>query len=236
MPGLTAAEPRAFRLSPEASGAAKAMSLRDGGPGEEAAKAVAGFRYDPEDPAPSIGGSSHMAWMDPRFKGAARGSLLQPEPGYRADVLSFLSPPLAEELPIAGRVVARLRVSSSAEDSAFTAKLMELFDDGRAFNICDGIASLEYRDGSGRPLGYEAGREVGLRIEMWPTMWTLRAGSRLRVDISSSSFPAYHRPPPIAGESGPSRGGAEPADQLIFLGGPDGSLVELPIARRACRT
>ena len=78
------------------------------------------YVYDPENPVPSHGAESLFSTFQ------EVGSLLQPEPGYREDVLSFLSDPLPEDLTVLGQVTAELYVKSEAEDTAFTAKLMEV--------------------------------------------------------------------------------------------------------------
>lgn len=78
------------------------------------------------------------------------------------------------------------------EDTAFSVKIMEVFPDGRSFNIVDGITSLVYRNHSDRPLDYTPGEPVEVKIKMWPTAWQLQKGSFIRVEVSSSNFPAYH--------------------------------------------
>tara|TARA_X000001036_G_scaffold170822_1_gene161555 strand:+ start:91 stop:468 length:378 start_codon:yes stop_codon:yes gene_type:complete len=83
-------------------------------------------------------------------------------------------------------------VSSSAPDTSFTFKLIEEFADGRAINIRDAITSLAYRNGSKEPSFYEPGQKLEIEIVSWPIEWRVSAGSRLRLDISSSDFPKYH--------------------------------------------
>lgn len=91
------------------------------------------FVYDPETPVPSHGAESVLTTI------AEAGSLLQPEPDYRPDVVSFVSAPLEKALPICGQIKVHLNVSTDVDDTAFTAKLMEVFPDGRP--ITSGAAS-----------------------------------------------------------------------------------------------
>jgi uncharacterized protein len=144
------------------------------------------YIYDPEHPVLSHGAESMLHTMN------EVGSLPQSECGWRDDVVSFVSPPLKEDLDILGKIKIVLCVSSDAKDTAFTAKLMEIREDGIAYNIRGSIGTLAYRknDESSR-MPYEPGDIVDLHIDMWDISWRLKAGSRLRVDISSSDFPQY---------------------------------------------
>lgn len=137
------------------------------------------YVYDPENPVLSHGAESLFSTFQ------EVGSLLQPEPGYREDVLSFLSDPLPEDLTVLGQVTAELYVKSEAEDTAFTAKLMEVTPEGKAYNIRGSIATLAYE------APYHPGEVRKLCIPMWDVAYRVKKGSRLRLDISSSDFPQY---------------------------------------------
>lgn len=163
------------------------------------AAGAATFRYDPADPVPTCGGGVLLPSLQPVAGKPVPGSVRQPEPGFHDGVLTFMSAPLADDLPIEGSVKVALRVSSDADDTAFAVKLMELFAEGEAYNIVDGIASLAYRNGADTPLPYEGGEIVTLAIELWPIAWRMRRGSRIRLDVSSSNYPAYHAHPNVAG-------------------------------------
>lgn len=143
------------------------------------------YYYDPENPVRSHGAEALLANM------AENGSLLQPGPDYREDVLSFVSGELEEKLLVQGSIRVRLFVSSDAEDTAFTAKVMEVFPDGRTVNVRGSITTLAFRGGSGHRQEYVPGQIVEVRIQMWDIAWCFRKGSRIRVDISSSDFPQY---------------------------------------------
>ena len=143
------------------------------------------FLYDPEHPVTSHGAESLFQTQEDV------GSLLQPEPGSRDDVMSYVSEPLREVMEIEGKIRAHLFVSSDAEDTAFSAKLMEVFENGETVNIRGSITTLAYRNGADRRGTYTPGDVVEINIEMWDVAWKLRKGSRLRLDISSSDFPQY---------------------------------------------
>lgn len=184
-------------------------------PAAESAKVS--FRYDPHNPVPTVGGAGLLRYLSGAPDASPAASMLQPSPGYRQDVISFISMPLPEDLTITGIIKVYLYISSDAEDTSFTAVLMELLPDGRAFNIRDGITSLAYSNGSARPKTYTAGdiQEVG--IELWPITWKLGRNSRLRLDISSSNFPAYHAHLNAAGPWAEQQT-AKVANQSIYCG------------------
>ncbi len=186
------------------------------------------YRYDPDDPTPTLGGSGMLAFLLPGFGGAPPANQWQREPCERADVVSFLSPPIDAPLHLAGSGALHLTVRSDAEDTAFHAKLIEVFDDGRAVNVRDAITSLAFRDGSGRRQTYRAGETVDLEIPLWPIEWIFRAGSRLRVDVASADFPKYHAHPNRA-EPWASVREARVAEQTLELGGASAARLELPI-------
>ena len=143
------------------------------------------YTYDPENPVRSHGSEALLANMQ------ENGSFEQPEADWREDVASFISEPLKEGFVTDGEMNACLYVSSDAGDTAFTAKVMEVFPDGTARNVRGGITTLAYRNDSDIRKSYEPGEVVEINISMWDIAWRFRAGSRIRVDISSSDFPQY---------------------------------------------
>ncbi|RXZ79523.1 CocE/NonD family hydrolase [Paenibacillaceae bacterium] len=187
------------------------------------------YTYDPANPVQTAGGSGMLSVYgdSPCLPKAA--SVRQPEPGSRPDVITFLSAPVEEDLLIAGQIKIVLFVDSTAEDTAFTAKISELFPDGKAYNIADGITSLAYRNGSPKTIAYEPGETIELVIECWPMIWKLRRGSRIRLDVSSSNFPAYHVHQNAAGNWA-QQGQGIAAVQTIHWGGALPSRIELPLA------
>lgn len=189
---------------------------------------VGRYAYDPDNPVPTRGGAGMLAFVLPGFEGAPPGTQWQKGLCERGDVLTFTSEPLTEELRIAGEIEIALTIESDAEDTAFTARVIEVMDDGRAINVRDGITSLAYRNGAQSPLSYAPGSEETVRLRLWPIEWRLRPRSRLRVDISSSDFPKYHAHTNHAGPWA-EQATAKIANQRIHIGGDHAGFVELPI-------
>ena len=194
----------------------------------EADESFVTYLYDPEKPVPTIGGSALLGWLNRDIESVSHGSVIQPEAGYRKDVISFISGVLDEPLQIAGRIRVNLFVSSSAPDTAFTAKVIEVFGDGESFNICDGITSLSLRNNAEKKEKYIPGECVEAEIEMWPIFWQIQKGSRIRVDISSSNFPMFN----VhfnTDEAWADQSAAIIAEQKIFIGGKTGSKIDFPV-------
>jgi putative CocE/NonD family hydrolase len=176
------------------------------------------YSYDPaRPPVEAIGAESMLA--SPPEK---RGSRLQPPPGFRDDTLSFISEPLSEDIRLAGKSRVKLFVSSTAEDTAFAVKLMEVFPNGDAYNIRSGISSLSYRNNASKRLSYKSGEVVEINIEFWPITWTVHKGSRLRLDIMSTLFPEFHIHPNTAEQWSQARE-VKTARQTIHCGMPNPS-------------
>ena len=181
------------------------------------------YTYDPGDPVMSHGGES-------LFKTQQEiGSLLQPEPDSRQDIISFVSEPLKEALTIIGKIKASLYVSSDAQDTCFTIKVMEVFENGEAYNIRNGITTLAYRNGAEDRITYTPGTIEKIDIETWDIAWQVKKGSRIRIDISSSNFPEYAIHPNIPGIWSLIDRTKE-AEQTIYFGKDYPSELILPVA------
>ena len=176
------------------------------------------YTYDPNDPVMSHGAESLFA----TFKEV--GSLEQPGPDWRPDVVSFTSAPLEHDLTIMGKISAELYVKSTAGDTAFTAKLMEVTPDGKAYNIRGSIATLAYD----RP--YTPGEVRKITVPMWDVAFQVKAGSRLRLDVSSSDFPQYAAHPNLPGCWAEQRESVT-AEQTILTGRDYPSKVVLPVVK-----
>jgi putative CocE/NonD family hydrolase len=111
----------------------------------------------------------------------------------RRDVLVYQTPPLLRPLRIAGRPEVRLFASSSARDTDFVAKLIDVHPDGFAHQACYGIVRARYRKSLERPVLLRPGRVCEYAIRMLPTAILFREGHRIRVDLSSSDFPNFDR-------------------------------------------
>ena len=205
----------------------------------------AGFReysYDPEAPVPTIGGTvtSGQPVMvggafdqreGPRFFGSREPYRPLAE---RPDVLVFETPPLEADLEVTGPVVVNLWVSSSAPDTDFTAKLIDVYPpnadypSGFAMNLTDGILRARYRRSWERPEPMVPGTVYQVRIEAFPTSNRFVRGHRIRLDISSSNFPHFDANPNTAEPEGRSRS-RRPATNRIYLATGRASHVVLPV-------
>lgn len=167
----------------------KAKGKCDGGrlAAAEAETAPVSYVYDPKNPVRTRGGSFLLAPDVAPAANAEQGSDLC----SRGDVLSFSSEAIPTAKLISGPITVKLRVSSSAPDTAFAVKLSEHFADGRVFNIRDDYMALAFRKGDDTRLTYTPGEEVELEFAMNPIAWQLQPGSKLRLDITSSNFPAF---------------------------------------------
>jgi uncharacterized protein len=152
-----------------------AGALRRGEP--EPKQASTEFTYDPSDPVPALGGQTVMA---PAFPA---GPFDQSQIEARPDVCVFTSEPMQEDLEVTGRVRVVLHAQSSAPSTDWVARLCDVHPDGRSFNLCDGIMRVGE--------GAEACRRV--EIDLWSTSNVFLAGHRLRVHVTSSSFPRWDR-------------------------------------------
>ncbi|MDQ3326428.1 MAG: CocE/NonD family hydrolase [Actinomycetota bacterium] len=148
------------------------------------------FLYDPRDPVPTVGGPTFLPGL---FIGANAGPRDQREVEQRHDVLCFTSEPLAEPLTVIGPVKLVLFASSSAPDTDFTAKLVDVAPDGLAEALTDGILRARYRNSLSEPSALEPGRVYELRIDLVATANVFATGHRIRLDVSSSNFPRFNR-------------------------------------------
>ena len=150
-------------------------------PGEEPPDS---YIYDPDDPAPTLRGNTLMI---------PHGVADQRPAEDRPDVLVYTSAPLERELELTGPITAQLFAVSSAVDTDFTAKLVDVAPDGYARNLQDGIVRARYRTSARRPALITPGQVYEYKIDLWATSHVFQAGHRLRVEISSSNFPRFDR-------------------------------------------
>jgi putative CocE/NonD family hydrolase len=151
------------------------------------------YLYNPEDPVPTLGGALLMPGLFPP------GPKEQAPVEARQDVLSFTSEKLTEDLTVLGPVSLTLFVSSSAPDTDFVARLIDVFPDGKAYNLTDGIIRASYRQvnwadpTSIRAHLLESDQIYSLTIDLWATANTFMRNHRIRLDIASSNFPRWDR-------------------------------------------
>jgi uncharacterized protein len=144
------------------------------------------YDYDPRNPVPSVGGHSCCA-----APGGSQGPYDQRAVEQRGDVLVYTTPPLAAGTEVTGPVSVTLYASSSAPDTDWTAKLLDVHPDGTAVNLNNGIQRASFRESSRAPTPIEPGQVYRYTITVWPTSNLFRAGHRIRVEISSSDFPQF---------------------------------------------
>jgi len=145
------------------------------------------YAYDPNDPVPTLGGCN--------LGGCPAGPHDQTRAEQRDDVLIFSTPKLKHELEVTGPVKVVLYAASSAPDTDWTAKLVDVHPDGRPINLCDGILRARFRESADRPTPIEPGRTYRYEIDLWVTSNVFLPGHRIRVEISSSNFPRFDRNP-----------------------------------------
>jgi uncharacterized protein len=111
----------------------------------------------------------------------------------RADVLIYSTPPLAQDTEVTGPITLELYAKSSAVDTDFTAKLVDVWPDGFAQNLTEGIIRARYRDSTEKPQLMNPGQTYALHVDLWSTSNVFRKGHTLRLEISSSNFPRFDR-------------------------------------------
>ncbi|MFZ0122027.1 MAG: CocE/NonD family hydrolase [Pseudonocardiaceae bacterium] len=144
------------------------------------------YDYDPRNPVPSVGGHSCCGAL-----GGSQGPYDQQSIEQRPDVLVYTTPPLTTDTEVTGPVSVTLYASSSAPDTDWTAKLVDVHPDGTAVNLNNGIQRASFRESSSAPTPIESGTVYQYTITVWPTSNLFRAGHRIRLEISSSDFPQF---------------------------------------------
>lgn len=162
------------------------------------------YDFDPANPVPTIGGTvtdnqlmlagAYDQREDARFFGS--------QPPYqplsaRGDVLVFQTDWLTQDVEVTGAIEARLWISSSAPDTDFTIKLIDVYPPGEdypegfAMNVTDGIMRVRYRQSWEKPVMLKPGEVVPITVSAFPTSNLFKRGHRIRLDISSSNFPHF---------------------------------------------
>jgi uncharacterized protein len=162
-------------------------ALRAGAPASPSADV---FVYDPMKPVPTAGGA---VCCNPKV--FPWGPLDQKDVERRRDVLVYTSRPLKRPIEIAGPVRVVLHVATSATDTDFTAKLVDVWPDGRAINLTDGVLRLRYRESIEKPVPATPGEIYRIEIDAGPTSAVFQKGHSVRLEISSSNFPRFARNP-----------------------------------------
>jgi uncharacterized protein len=174
------------------------------------------FLYNPLNPTPT---------------GGADGIYDQRPVEARFDVLVYSTPPLSEPLEVTGPVTVVLHAASSAPDTDFTAKLVDVAPDGYAANLCDGIIRARYRDSLAHPELMQPGETYQFTIDLNATGNLFVAGHQIRLEIASANFPKFDRNQ-NTGEPVALARQVRPAMQTVFHDSRYPSYVILPVIPR----
>jgi putative CocE/NonD family hydrolase len=181
------------------------------------------FVYDPRNPVPTVGGA---VCCDPRI--FPWGPMDQRKVEQRRDVLVYSTAPVASNTEVTGPVKVILYASSSAPDTDFTAKLVDVFPDGMARNLTDGILRARYRESLENPRLLTSGEVYRMTIDVGVTSNVFRAGHRIRLEISSSNFPRFDRNPNTGAISEDDRE-MRKANQTVYHDRDRHSYLQLPV-------
>lgn len=188
-------------------------------------KSTDSFVYDPANPIPTLGGATLGITTSPA--GPADQSSL----ADRTDILVYSTLPFEQPTEVTGPVSLEAYVSSSAEDTDLVGRLIDVAPDGKAILLTEGILRLRYRDSFEKPELMKPGQIYPVKVDLWATANVFKVGHRLRLEITSSSYPRYDRHPnhggDLAGETRPT-----PATNVIHHDSAHPSALVVPIVPR----
>lgn len=156
---------------------AAALGLELSGSGEQQ------YDYDPADPTPTVGGRTLY------LGGLAMGPIDQRKLDTRQDFLRYVAEASREPVDLIGPVTARLTVSTSAVDTDFICKLIDVAPDGTILPICEGTLRLRYRNGFDCEVPVEPDTPLPIRIPLGHAAWRVQTGHRIGIQIQSGNYP-----------------------------------------------
>lgn len=180
------------------------------------------YRYDPNDPVPTLGGNNCCG--TPTLAGPKDQRPL----ANRKDILVYTGQPLTEPLAIAGPVKMKLFATTDGPDTDWVVKLIDVAPDGLAFNVCEGIMRARYRNGVDKPAFLKPGEVYEYEVDLVGTANVFLPGHRIRIDITSSHFPQFDRNPNTGAPFGLSAK-VRVAEQAIFHTFSHASHILLPV-------
>jgi putative CocE/NonD family hydrolase len=183
------------------------------------------FTYDPMNPVPSVGGN--VCCTGGAIDG---GAFDQQELEARQDILVYTTPPLEEGVEISGFIETTLYVSSDAKDTDFTVKLIDVYPDGRAYNLDETIQRVRYREGYDKEVFMEEGEVYKVDLTPMSTSNYFEKGHRIRIEVSSSNFPRFTRNLNTGGNNWDETEGVKARNQ-VHHSAQYPSQVRLPIVR-----
>jgi hypothetical protein len=184
------------------------------------------FIYDPQNPVPSLGGHTCCTGTD-----TEAGGYDQSEIEKRNDILIYTSERLSNGIEVTGLIKAKLFVSSDAKDTDFTVKLIDVYPDGRAFNVQEGVIRMRYRNSLREASLLEKGKVYAVEVDLNATSNYFATGHKIRIEISSSNFPRIER---NLNTGEPNNLGVNfiKANNTVWFGEDKASYIMLPIIKR----
>lgn len=182
------------------------------------------YIYDPRNPVPTKGGKRLTFFH-------FGGPVDQREVEERSDVLVYTTPPLEEDLEVTGPIRVKLFAASSARDTDFTAKLVDVWPDGKAYNLTEGIIRARYRESETKQILIEPEKVYEYNIDLSDTSNVFKTNHRIRLEVSSSSFPLNDRNTNTGGTFGEDTK-IEIATQRVFHDKERPSHIILPVIPR----
>jgi uncharacterized protein len=184
-----------------------------------------GFVYDPQDPVPTYGCIEQwQGYGIPNSDGPRDQRLVQ----GRNDILVYTSEPVGKDLEVTGRILCVLYAASTAPDTDFTAKLVDVYPNSYAQILREGIIRARYRNSFKKQELITPGQTYEYTIDLWSLSHVFKSGHRIQVEISSSNFPKYDRNPNTGGRFGEETQ-LKKASQTIFHRSDRPSHIILPI-------
>jgi predicted acyl esterase len=171
--------------------------LRSGGVLNQSAppagEAADRYVYDPQDPAPTVGGNNMNIPDGPRNQASVES---------RADVLTYTTAPLNSPLEVTGEVQARFYLQCDRPDTDLILRLCDVYPDGRSMAMTEGALRVRFRDPNGPAEGslMTAGQTYEIALDLWPTSIVFNTGHRVRITVSSSSSTRFD-PNPNTGDA-----------------------------------
>jgi len=173
----------------------------------------ASYRYDPENPVPTVGGRNLFLEAGPKDQRVIES---------RQDVLTFTSDTLTEDVEVTGRITAVIVASTDQKDTDIAIRLTDVYPDGRSILIADGIRSLSTAE------GFQPGKPTVVEVDLWSTSQLFVEGHRIRVSVSSSNYPQFEK---NLNNGGDRLADSKIAGNTIYFGQGHPSRVILPIVK-----
>jgi hypothetical protein len=184
------------------------------------------FVYDPAYPVPSHGGN--VCCTGNAIQG---GAYDQRQMESRHDILVYTTEPLETGIEVSGTIEIKLYVASDVKDTDFTVKILDVYPDGKAYNLDETIQRARYREGYDKEVFMEEGEVYEISVSPMSTSNYFAAGHRIRIEVSSSNFPRFTRNLNTGGNNYDETEGI-PARNTIHHSADHPSQIKLPIIER----